>query len=195
MKYALKRRLVTGFSIFLLALVIILRNRWFALNTLSIFLSIWIFYLVDHSFKIKFEFRHYLYILAILVFGVLLSPLYHFSISYDKILHLVMPIFVSLLAFFMVDKIKINLKSKLIITICIAFSALAFFEIIEYLLDVFWNLKLQGVYIRDAAGFTKGTIIMNKNTDTMIDLLLDLGGCFIFAISKIISNKFKKLTK
>ena len=111
--------------------------------------SLIIFYVIDHMFEIEFKLRHYVYMMIILVFGILLSPFYFLSENYDKILHLIMPIFGCLLIFYIIDKKNLEMQWKLFITFIFILSFLTMHEIGEYLLDFIWDLKLQGVYLRD----------------------------------------------
>ena len=123
-------------------------------------------------FEVDFEFRHYIYIIIILSFGILLSPLYFLIESYDKILHFFLPILASFLIFYIADKQKLSLQWKLLITFMFIVSFLAIHEIGEYVLDLLFDLKLQGVYIRDISGIEKLNLVLDKNSDTMIDLIL-----------------------
>ena len=67
-------------------------------------------------------------------------------------------------------------------------GALTIFETIEYVLDILWNFQLQGVYVRDITGLENFNIIIDKNDDTMIDLILGIFGSMIFSSYKIIEN-------
>ena len=72
---------------------------------------------------------------------------------------------------------------------------LSIFEIIEFLLDQFFDLKLQGVFLRDISGISKFDIMMDKNDDTMIDLILGTIGSAIFTGYKTIVFNLKKIQK
>ena len=92
------------------------------------------------------------------------------------------------LIFFVVNKQNLNLRWKIIVTLMFTIGALTIFETIEYALDILWNFQLQGVYVRDITGLEKFNIIIDKNDDTMIDLILGIFGSMIFSSYKIIEN-------
>jgi len=192
MEYKLKRRLIIGISIILLIILYIFKNYNFMIRIAGFLFGLWAFYFIDHAFYLKFKFRHYVYIFLILILGILLSPLYHISESYDKILHLAMPILASIMIFFIVNKMKIKFQWKILITFTAVLSILALLEIGEYLFDMFLDFKLQGVYLRDISGLEKYNLILEKNDDTMIDMMLGFAGAIIFSISKSISYFYNK---
>ncbi|MBU4069920.1 MAG: hypothetical protein KJ646_02975, partial [Nanoarchaeota archaeon] len=91
MEYKNKRRLILGISLFLLLVFYLFKNISTSLRVFSFIFGMVIFYLGDHMFEIEYKFRHYLYMMTILLFGFLLSPLFFISANYDKILHLISP--------------------------------------------------------------------------------------------------------
>ncbi len=192
MEYKNKRILIIGISLFLLLVFYLFKNLSTSLRILSFIFGLIIFYLTDHMFEIDFKLRHYYYIIIILAFGFLFSPLYFLSSVYDKILHLIMPILGCLLIFHIVDKKKLSMQWKLLITFMFIISFLAFQEIGEYLVDILWDLKLQGVYIRDIRGIEKLNLVMTQIDDTMIDLILGIIGALSFIAGKSISYFYKK---
>jgi len=192
MEYKNKRRLIIGISLFLLLGLYLFKNFSLGIRIFGFIIGLCIFYFLDHTFKIEFKFIHYIYILIILSFGILLSPFYFLSGNYDKILHFLLPILASLLTFHIIDKEKLSFQFKLLITFMFVLSFLAIHEIGEYLLDLLWDLKLQGVYIRDISGLEKLNLVMSKNDDTMMDLILGGIGSLTFVIGKTISYFYKK---
>lgn len=168
------------------------KNMSVLIRVTSVILGLGIFYFLDHAFKLKFKFRHYIYISLILFLGILFSPIYFISSSYDKVLHLLMPILGSIMIFFVVDKLKIKFKWKLLITFTSIFAILGLLEIGEYFLDLLWDFKLQGVYIRDISGLEKLNLVQDKIDDTMMDMLLGLAGSLVFTIGKTICYFYKK---
>ena len=184
MQYRNKRRLIIGISLLLLILLYIFKNYSFMIRAISVIFGILIFYFFDYTFQLHFYFRHYIYILIILIFGILLSPLYFFSEIYDKILHLVMPVLGGIIVFFIINKSKIDFKWKLLITLTSMIFLLTMLEIGEYLFDVFLGLKLQGVYLRDLSGIEKYNLVLGKNDDTMMDLILGTIGSLFFILVK-----------
>lgn len=195
MKYQTKRRIIFGISIFLFLSLYFFKNTSTLLRILATLTGLISFYIFDHYYDANFELKHYSYILAFSFFGIFLSPLYFLSENYDKILHLIIPILISSIIFFIVNKQNLNLKWKIAITLMFTIGVLTIFEIIEYALDTLWNFQLQGVYVRDITGLEKFNIIMDKNDDTMIDLILGIFGSMIFSSYKIIENWKNKRKK
>jgi len=187
MNYKRKRRLLIGISLFLLLLVYLLKSFSFGTRVIGFIFGLIVFYAFDHLFEIDFKIRHYGYIFLILLFGILLSPLYFISENYDKVLHLLMPILGCFLLFYIVDKQKLNFQWKIFITFMFIVSFLAIHEIGEYLLDFIWDWKLQGVYLRDLSGLEKFSLIMEKNEDTMMDMILGVISGLLFVAGKTIS--------
>ena len=74
-------------------------------------------------------------------------------------------------------------------------SFLTIHEIGDYLLDSIWDCKLQGCYIRDISGLEKFELVMLKNDDTMVDLILGLIGSLIFTAGKTSAYFYKRLKK
>ena len=175
-----------------LFLLYALKNTSYFLRILGFFVAIFLFWAVDTFFNLKFKEYHYLIILLISTFGILLSPLYFISPIYDKILHLVAPILAGILVFFLVNKLETKFSIKLVLTFSIILSLLAMFEIVEYALDSLLNLKLQGVFLRDHTGVSKLKLVLNKNDDTMIDLILGVIGSGIFLLGKTLTFNLRK---
>lgn len=192
MEYVNKRRLIIGISLFLLLAFYLFKNLSTSLRIFGFIFGLVIFYLADYMFEIDFKLKHYYYIMIILAFGILFSPLYFFHSIYDKILHLIMPIFGCLLIFHIVDKQKLSIQWKLWIVFLFIITAVTMNEVGEYLIDRLWDLKLQGVYIRDISGAEKLNLIMSKIDDTMIDIILGIIGALSFISCKSISYFYKK---
>ena len=192
MEYKTKRLLITGISLFLLFMLYIFKNFSLSIRVIGTLFGLWVFYLFDHAFEEKFHLKHYFYVIIILIFGILLSPLYFLSSNYDKILHFSLPILGSILIFFVVDKQKISFQWKIVITFMFIVSILAFQEIGEFILDKIWDLKLQGVYLRDISGLEKYQLFLPLNDDTMIDMIFGITGGSVFAIVKSLAHYYKK---
>ena len=103
-----------------------------------------------------------------------------------------MPILGCMVLFFIVDKMQIHFKYKLVITFASIVCVLTFLEIGEYIFDFFWDFRLQGVYVRDIAGLEKYKIILGRNDDTMIDLMLGVAGSILFGIGKTFHYLYNK---
>lgn len=194
MKYKIKRRIIFGISIFLFISLYFFKNTSILLRILATLTALISFYIFDHYYDANFELKHYSYILAFCFFGIFLSPFYFLYENYDKVLHLVIPIIASSIVFFIVNKQNLSLKWKITITLMFTIGTLTIFEVVEYILDTLWNFQLQGVYVREITGLEKFDIIMDKNDDTMIDLILGIFSSMIFSSYKIIEN-WKNKTK
>ena len=187
MEYKTKRFFIIGVGVFLLVILYLLKNSSLFIRFIGFFFGLIVFYLVGHLFKIRFKIQHYIYIIIILLSGILLAPLYFFSENYDKVLHFLSPVFGSIIIFYMINSKRLNFQWKLLVTFMFVVSFLAIHEMGEYLIDLMWDLKLQGVYIRDVSGIEKFHLVMPKNDDTMIDMLFGTFGGFVFVIGKTIN--------
>jgi len=92
----------------------------------------------------------------------------------------------------MVSELKIELKWKMVFTFFIVLGSLGIFEIGEYLLDQFFDLKLQGVFLRSIQGLEKYDILIDRIDDTMIDMVFGVFGATIYAVSTFILLKRKR---
>lgn len=193
MSYKTKRRIVIGVSLGLLILFYLFRNLSEFVRIGGVIFGLFLFYSLDHFFNLDFELKHYGYIIVILFFGILLSPLYFLYGNYDKILHFFMPILGCLLVFHIVDRQKVNFKWKLLITFMFVLSFLTIHEIGEYIIDQIWDFKLQGVWLRAGElGLEKLDLVVSHIDDTMMDLLYGMGGILTFVFGKSIHYFYKK---
>lgn len=195
MLYKNKRRLIFVLLIISLIILYLFKNYSLLLRIGTFILWIIVLYAFDHAFRLHFPPRHYIYFIIILTFGILLSPLYSIYEIYDKILHLAMPIFGCIIVFFVLGKSKLEFKWKLIITMTVIITAITMLEVGEYLFDMVWDLKLQGVYIRDATGLDKYILVLGKNDDTMIDMIMGIAGTLIFIAVKTVGYFYRKNPK
>ncbi len=195
MSHSKKRIIYLLIGIVILAILYGLKNTSYFIRASTFLFSILIFYFSNLIFKFNFKTYHYFIFILISALGILFSPLYSISPNYDKILHLISPILLSILIFYLVDRAKVDFSTKLLITFSIILMSLTLFEIGEFLLDKFFDLKLQGVFIRDYSGISKLKIIIDRNDDTMIDLISGTIGALIFTGYKSLENlvyKYKK---
>ncbi len=102
-----------------------------------------------------------------------------------------MPILGCVLIFHIVDKKELNMQWKLWVVFLFIMTSLTIHEIGEYLMDQLWDLKLQGVYIRDISGAEKLNLVMSKIDDTMIDLIVGAIGALAFIAGKTTSYFWK----
>ncbi len=189
--YRRKRIVVIGISLFLLILFYTFKNTSFLARTLSTISFLFLFYIIDHFFDVKFTEKHYLYIIFIALTGLMLSPLYYIYPNYDKILHFVLPMMLGSIIFHMVSKLKIKLRWKLLFVFLIVVGFVGVHEIGEYWLDQFFDFKLQGVFLRDIQTLEKYKILMDRIDDTMIDMTFGLFGSALYVLAVGIYEKLK----
>jgi len=188
--FKIKRISVIILSVIILLMMYLFQNSSFTLRALTSIALIYCFYLIDHLFYIKFRMHHYLFVIIIVSTGLLLSPLYYIYPNYDKFQHFILPMLVYSIVFFMVKKQTIKLKWKLVFTFFIVVAILGLFEIGEYSLDYLFDLKTQGVYIRELGGLEKLNLIIDPLTDTMTDLIFGtLGSIFYSGITWVFYRK------
>ena len=167
-----------------------LKNTSYFLRSSTFIFAILLFYLTDVFFNLDFKMRHYITVIIIATTGILLSPLYFLYSGYDKILHFISPFLLGFLVYFLLDKTKIKFTTKLFLTFSVVVMFLTLFEMIEFGVDRFFDLKLQGVYTMN-----KLKILMNRNDDTMMDLILGALGTLIFTGYQTLEFNYKKLIK
>jgi len=145
-------------------------------------------------FDVKFKIRHYTFMILIIIFSLLLSPLYFSYPNYDKVQHFIQPILLASMIFHLINKLKLELKWKITFTLFTTLGILGLFELGEYALDHLFDLKLQGVYLRDFEGIEKFNLIVDRIDDTMIDLFLGMIGTLLYSLALIIKHR-KTLSK
>lgn len=207
MKRSVRRRykiaLISIIASILTILIYLSENASFFARSMTTIIALLIFLSVDQYYKIHFDLRHYAYAIIIVTTGLLLSPLYFIYPNYDKIQHFALPILVSSMLLFMINKLPLKTKWKLVFVFFVTVGILGIHEIVEYSLDWAYDLKLQGVYLRDSAGLEKFNVVQEPLDDTMVDIILGILGSGIYSIIIAISrrnelsqrtNLFKKIT-
>lgn len=192
MKLHTRRIIYIVLGVLILSILYTLKNTSYFIRVSGFIFSLLLFFLFDYFFRLRFNKTHYFIFVFISVAGILLSPLYFISSNYDKVLHLIFPALLCVLVFFMVNKLKTKFSIKLFIAAMIVISFLALFEIGEFTLDKLFNWKLQGVYLRDYSGVEKLNIVMDRNEDTMIDLILGTISSLFFILIKTSTFHYKK---
>ena len=182
-KYKYKRGAIIGLCVLILLLLYAFKNASFLIRSLSAVGFLILFYMIDHFFDLEFKEYHYFFIVIIAVSSFLLSPLYYVYPQYDKIQHLFLPILFSSIVFHMIWRLDLKLKWKIVFVFFVVIGSLGMFEIGEYWLDYFYDLKLQGVFLRDVQGLEKYNLLLDRNDDTMIDLLLGIIGSAVYSLS------------
>src|SRR3989344_9192840 len=192
-RYRSKRRVIITLSVIILAILYTFLEKSAIIGSLSAIVLLVIFYLADHLFNLDFKKRHYLFIIIISISTFLLSSLYYVHPQYDKIQHFVQPLMFSSIVFNMVNKLKLERKWKLTFTFFVIVAAAGIHELAEFGLDYFFDWKLQGVFARDLTGIEKYELLLDRNDDTMIDLLLGVLGSGVHVLYlAIFYNKFKR---
>lgn len=191
--YRHKRLIVGIISVLLVIAIYLFKDSSSITLRYSTFIGILIVsYIIDHLFDVRLELKHYVFIVLIGVATIMMSPLYFVYPTYDKMQHFIIPMLLCSITFFMVNKLKLEMKWKITFTVLSVVAFLGIFEILEYVLDSFFNWKLQGVYIRDITGLDKFNLILDPLTDTIIDLSFGILGSSLYAIYSLIRYKIKK---
>ncbi len=193
--YQHKRRTVIGLSIALILAIYFFQNASFILRVIATIFSLSFFYFVDHFFDLRYKMHHYFITMIIAFVTLMLSPLYYIYPNYDKIQHFIIPILMSIITYHMVNKLNLELKWKITYTFFITAGILGLFEITEFILDRLFDLKLQGVYIRDLAGFEKFNLLQEPLSDTMNDLIIGYFGSGLYAITMFFKKRKEAFPK
>lgn len=191
--YKIKRRVIIGISVVVLALLYAFKNSSLIIRSMSTIGLLVVFYLIDHLFYLRFETRHYFFVSLIAIMGFMLSPLYFIYPSYDKILHLLIPIMFASVVLHMLEKLKLDKKWQLVFVFFVVVGAVGLHEVGEYILDYFFDWKLQGVFLRDIQGLQKYDILLDRIDDTMIDMMLGILGAGIYVVGVYFGNRFRRI--
>ena len=182
MKYKTKRRMTIAIALAILASLYAFKNFSYFIRASSAVALLLVFYLADHIFDLEFKKKHYVFIFLVAVSSFLLSPLYYIYSNYDKVQHFIQPMFFASIVFHMMKRLKLETKWKLVFTFFVIAAGVGIFEIGEYLLDYFFGLKFQGVYIRDISGVEKLNLLMDRIDDTMVDMVLGMIGSAMYCV-------------
>jgi hypothetical protein len=196
MKVKSKRLIYVALGVLVVAVLYALKNTSYFARAASFIAAVAVFWIADSLFKLKFRNRHYLILVFIGATGLLFSPLYSLYAYYDKTLHFFNPVLFCIIIFYLVNRIKnISFPTKLFLTFSITVCFLSLWELTEFFLDKLYDTKMQGVWLRDITGASKISLIMDRNDDTMIDLLLGVIGTTVFSVGKIVEFCFIKKNK
>lgn len=161
--------------LFMGILSLFFRQYFLFLVFISCFAFTWLLWFVIDRIKINEKYKTYVCIFVWLhIFGTLF--LYDNFKYYDKILHLLVPFFMTLMVYNYSKKYKLEFPKITILLVVL--GMLVLFEFFEYFVDVFLNLEMQG-------GGQSGL------DDTMWDLIMGgLGSlmCLIFKSREIIKK-------
>ena len=194
-RYKTKRRVIIGITVLFLLILYTFKNTSLLIRPFSTISLLFLFYAVDHLFDVNFKERHYFFIIFIAVGASMLSPLYFIYPNYDKILHLILPIMFASIVFHMVSNLKMKLRWQLAFVFFVVLGFIGLHEIGEYWLDQFFDLKLQGVFLRNIQGLEKYDILLDRIDDTMIDMSIGVLGAAIYCLSIGFYHKIKSKIK
>ena len=143
-------------------------------TTISVLFS---FYLLDYVANLQLRMRHYVFVITILLAGVMLSPLYFLFGWYDKVLHLIQPMFLASIVLYIVTPLNISSRWKFFFTFFVVLGGLGLFEVGEYLIDVAFDSKLQGVFRLTGVGLV---LVQSRIDDTIVDLLFGVVSTLVY---------------
>ncbi len=177
-----RRRAIIFLTSLLILLLYITRSFSIVIPFSLTIIALLLFNYIDKSFKFNFPEIFYYYVFIIFLFGAILGPgnpplgFYYKQTFYDKILHSIGPFMMSSILFFILNRLNITLKWKLLMTVGLVFGILGLFEIGEYLSDAWFGTLNQGVYLYDVVAQVKFKLVTDPLTDTMRDLIFGLIG-------------------
>ena len=193
------RKLLTLCSIILLIALFyfgfLFPNFYVISGIIMMIAVLWIFYWVDGFFNLNYRFRHYIVMIVLFTFGMLLNPLFYIFPWYDKFLHFFTALFWCTLIFVPIKKVHIGFFLKILFTISIFLSFMMIHEGGEYIMDKTLDLHFQGVYVSSfSANFDRQSMreVQNPWDDTMQDEILGILGATTFGIINSISYKFRR---
>lgn len=138
------------------------------------------------------------FIILMHLFGEVYFELFYVFPNYDKILHLINPILLSILIYSILkSKGKDNYR-RILATILILLILTILWELLEFALDQIFGSYMQGVHLKTGKGIFSsqdGNIkVMNRTTDTILDSIISLFGIFISWIFLVLFTRKPKLT-
>ena len=199
-----KRRVIILFTCLLLLLLYVTRSLSILIPFSLTIIAIFLFSYIDRAFHFDFPEVYYVYVFAIFVLGTIIGPgnppfgLYYRDIFFDKVLHFLNPILMCAIMFYILNRLSISIKWKLLMTIGLVFGILGLWEIGEYVSDVFFGTGHQGVYVKDFVSKLREQQLSDPLTDTMRDLIFGLIGSITFVTYKFLHFYFvhmKRKTK
>ncbi|MBI5803683.1 hypothetical protein HY450_00400 [Candidatus Pacearchaeota archaeon] len=185
-----KRRIVVLVAILSVLVLYIFRTEYSLIRTIGVIGLLGLFHLADFLFELDFEVKHYFFIILIAIISFPLGSLYLLYTNFDKLMHFIEPIMLSSIIIFMVSKLKIEFKWRLLFVFFIVVGLLGMFEIGEYILDTFFGFRLQGVYIYETTG--NFYLSQSKIDDTIIDMTLGILGTASYIVSVALLGKERK---
>jgi hypothetical protein len=166
-----------GIAAFAIARIIIHSSLLYSIHFLWFVLAYFLFIFMDK----KGVNENYKLFVVLAIWLSLLGRVYFYAnfFYYDKILHIIIPFFITLLAY---DYFSKNLKPDKLAIFLFVMGILVSWEIFEYFVDTFGILdfKMLGVYD------SMGNELMSPMKDTMIDLVI---GAFSSLIALAFKNK------
>ena len=170
--YKLKGILTILSFLIVLVLFLILRNFFLKMDLFSILSFsgvIFVFFCFDLIFNINFKLKYYVYVLLVAFFGFFFGFLTFYIPYYNRAMHFLGPFFLCSLIFFVLSKRGYNKKESLFFVFFISVAILGIHELIEYFIDIVFNMNLQGVGL-------------GRIDDTMIDLFMGVLGSLTYIL-------------
>jgi len=171
-------------------ILIFVITHLFNMTVSSIIWSVWLAFLIFlyHKFDDVPAYMHLLIAIIIIsnIIGETTLSFFYSFVGYDKVLHLINPIIISV---FVYHAVKRKIKTKTLLVLFCVFATLsfgAFWEISEYFKNIVFGSVSQGVYIA-------GKEIVSPLDDTMRDMTYNLAGTIIFALGYYFYNKRRML--
>jgi uncharacterized membrane protein YjdF len=155
---------------------------------LTFLIIMFIFYFIDKIFNFEFKKIHYVFVILIAIFGFLLMFIDEWFLYYDKILHFTGAVMLACIIHHIVKKSNPNAKYVLIMVIFLTLGFAGFHEIYEFLSDLIFNTKTQGVFLIKNGIYEQ---VMSPHVDTMIDLILGFLGSLVYVSGVLLFRKRK----
>lgn len=168
-------KLLIGGMLILGLIFFIFGNHYKFFLALTYILAFWFLAWVIKKMKMN---GYYKTLICIFLWLSFLGELYFYRNFkyYDKILHLLIPFFMAMMAYSFLK--RYNLPYLKIITFSGVFGLLALFEVFEYTNDFIFGLDMIGVQSRT------GGVLLDSFTDTMFDLISGGIGSLLYLIFK-----------
>lgn len=163
-------------SILITGLVFLfLHNNFNFVIAITHILFAWLFVFIINKIKINENYKTLVYIFLWFSF---LGEIYFYRIFeyYDKILHLIVPFFITMMVYEYTKQFKIEYKKVFVFLTVL--GMLALFELVEYSFDFILGLDMIGVQSRT------GSVLLDSFTDTMFDLIFGGAGSLLYLIFK-----------
>ena len=145
-------------------------------------------------YRFKLPAWAYMGVLAFLLanlFGEVYLGFFYSLSYYDKIIHLLSPLIICTMLYFMLEKKAPDKKTRVLLSVSILLSFELIWEILEYFSDLYLGTFLTGVQLIMFEN-SKSVQVMPSYQDTIYDMLFNLAGSLVFMISAWMAVNRKK---